>query len=502
MRIELGGSGAIDDIVFARDCSAQIGDFVWNDLNRDGIQDENEPGLVGVRVELRNHLGELVGRTVSGQDGGYGFQDLCGGTYFLQVDTSTVERNFFPSDCDIGRDDRVDSDCVPAAVLLPSRTATDTSVDFGFNAPCSGSIGNFLWHDMDQDGIQGVDEPGLVDVKIDLFDGLGMLIGSATTGTNGVFTFSGLCAGTYSLEVDESTLPVNFEAGDCDVGGDDDLDNDCSPITLVLPTDFTQDASVDFGYVSPFSGVIGDFVFFDFDCDGFQDLDGFLAADSGLADVGLILRDNMNVVVQTTNSGNGFPNIHGYLGGNEVGRYRFTGLSDGVYFVSVDESTLPPGFVPSPCDPGIDDEIDNDCTDVMVVVDTSQGNVIEIFDFGYRPDPCGGFGCDRDFWKNNLDLWPAPFTPETLFEEVFKDNLVHNRTLFEILCFNGNGLNGLRREAVAALLNAAAGIDYALTVEQVIILFDDLFPGTNEETEELALYYNTLSIQNCPLDGR
>ena len=33
-------------------CAGQIGDFVWNDLNGNGCQDPNEPGLPGVRVNL------------------------------------------------------------------------------------------------------------------------------------------------------------------------------------------------------------------------------------------------------------------------------------------------------------------------------------------------------------------------------------------------------------------------------------------------------------------
>ena len=440
---------------------------------------------------------------LSDRDGAYIFEDLCEGTYFVEVDLTSLRRDLVASECNVGRDDRIDSNCPPATVLLPSRTASDSSIDFGYNAPCSGTIGNFLWHDQDEDGVQGFDEPGLVDVRIDLFDDLGVLIGSLTTGTNGAFAFDGLCQGSYTLEVDESTLPLNFEAGPCNVGPDDDVDSDCSPITVVLPTDFTQDVSVDFGYVSPFVGSIGDFVFLDVDCDGLQDLEnGFLAAaDSGLSDVGLILRDNMNVVVQTTNTGNGFPNLHGYVGENEIGRYRFTGLPAGVYFVEVDFSTLPPGLVPSPCDPGIDDEIDNDCSNVMVILEGE--DVTETWDFGFRQEPCDGFGCRREFWKDpeNFDLWPAPLTPDSLFSDYFDDIVVNHFTFEEVLCLPDERLNALRREAVTALLNAVSPVDFALQEDQVLQLYNDLFPGGLSEAGTLTDYLRTLNDQNCPLEG-
>ncbi|HEX6882097.1 MAG TPA: SdrD B-like domain-containing protein, partial [Planctomycetota bacterium] len=34
------------------DCTGRIGNFVWHDLDGNGIQDPGEPGLPGVRVLL------------------------------------------------------------------------------------------------------------------------------------------------------------------------------------------------------------------------------------------------------------------------------------------------------------------------------------------------------------------------------------------------------------------------------------------------------------------
>src|SRR6185369_7157729 len=53
-------AGGVDNTVDAGAYKpASIGDFVWNDLNGDGIQDANEPGIANVIVKLF-HCGDDV----------------------------------------------------------------------------------------------------------------------------------------------------------------------------------------------------------------------------------------------------------------------------------------------------------------------------------------------------------------------------------------------------------------------------------------------------------
>ncbi len=42
---------------------ASIGDYVWDDVNRNGIQDENESGVANVEVILLDGDGNEVNRT-------------------------------------------------------------------------------------------------------------------------------------------------------------------------------------------------------------------------------------------------------------------------------------------------------------------------------------------------------------------------------------------------------------------------------------------------------
>jgi hypothetical protein len=106
---------------------AKLGDFVWNDRNRDGIQDPDEPGLAGVKATLGN--GTSV---VTGPDGAYAFTGLEDGTY--QVCFTAEGKH--PTGKDTG-DDAKDSDADPATGCADPRQLgpgkrDDQTVDVGF----------------------------------------------------------------------------------------------------------------------------------------------------------------------------------------------------------------------------------------------------------------------------------------------------------------------------------------------------------------------------------
>ena len=65
---------------------ASLGDFVWNDLNANGIQDAGEPGINGVTVELCNGSGVITIATTTTDGGGvYSFTGLIPGDYYLVI---------------------------------------------------------------------------------------------------------------------------------------------------------------------------------------------------------------------------------------------------------------------------------------------------------------------------------------------------------------------------------------------------------------------------------
>ncbi len=82
-----------------------IGDFVWHDVNGDGVQDPGESGIQGVTLELwldvngdgviTPGIDNLVRNAVTDQNGEYGFSSLPDGDYVVRVtDTAGVVASF------------------------------------------------------------------------------------------------------------------------------------------------------------------------------------------------------------------------------------------------------------------------------------------------------------------------------------------------------------------------------------------------------------------------
>ncbi len=112
--------------------SGSIGDFVWLDLNEDGIQDSGEPGIDGIVVQLTNDTGS-TSITTTGLGGHYQFSDLPAGVYTVTLDDTSVPTGF-----------DLETTPNPAIVSLPP-DGNIVDVDFGFAPPASNySVTNHL----------------------------------------------------------------------------------------------------------------------------------------------------------------------------------------------------------------------------------------------------------------------------------------------------------------------------------------------------------------------
>ncbi|WP_353458182.1 SdrD B-like domain-containing protein, partial [Staphylococcus coagulans] len=103
----------------------KVGDKVWNDTNKDGIQNVNEPGISGVTVTLKQPDGTLI-TTKTDKDGNYIFKDLPNGKYEISFETpegyeATTEK--------AGDDRRLDSD--GKTVTVEVNNADDLTIDSG-----------------------------------------------------------------------------------------------------------------------------------------------------------------------------------------------------------------------------------------------------------------------------------------------------------------------------------------------------------------------------------
>ena len=340
---------------------AAYGDRVWNDLNRDGIQDANEPGINGVRVELYHDNGdgisdpatdELVGFTITTGGGDYLFTNLPVGDYFAAFFEPPT---FLVSPANVGGDDEVDSDGTAgtvrgfAATITPVTTLVlgeiDPSWDQGFYQPEQpvAAVGNYVWNDLNNNGLQ--DEPssaGLNGITVNLYNLQGGLQGTTVTandinGNPGYYLFDNLVPGDYFVEF---VLPSGFTftlrgpTGNSDANDSDPADFNGRTETFSLAGG-QYDPTWDAGMVLPEGNLsLGDRVWNDANRNGIYE--------PGLGEVG-INQVRLNLYQDTDGSGDFTPGVDQFFATTTTfteagvpGYYEFENLPAGNYIVQVD----------------------------------------------------------------------------------------------------------------------------------------------------------------------
>ncbi|MFO7535305.1 MAG: SdrD B-like domain-containing protein [Kiritimatiellia bacterium] len=115
-----------------------LGDRVWVDANRNGVQDAGEVGLSGVGVTLLDAGGATVASAVTGSDGRYLFTDLAAGDYRVRFVLPTTNWHFVAQDQ--GADDGLDSDANPADGLTALITLAYGQDDLTWDAGVYGGL--------------------------------------------------------------------------------------------------------------------------------------------------------------------------------------------------------------------------------------------------------------------------------------------------------------------------------------------------------------------------
>ena len=113
---------------------ASFGDYVWVDVDGDGVQDPSETGLPGVTVLLLRCDGTLVQSTTTDANGRYGFSGLPAGSYRL-VFVAPAGTSYTVSPASQGGDGTRDSD-IDASGATACITVSDgesrSNIDAGF----------------------------------------------------------------------------------------------------------------------------------------------------------------------------------------------------------------------------------------------------------------------------------------------------------------------------------------------------------------------------------
>jgi uncharacterized repeat protein (TIGR01451 family) len=151
--------------------NATIGDFVWVDANGNGQQGDGEVGLSNVVVRLYDTNNVVLATTTSTVAGAYSFTNLPPGAYQVQFDARSGYYRTLP---DQGND-ASDSDANVTTGLTPAFTLTsgqsNNTIDAGYQAV---AVGDFVWTDVNANGIQDVNEPGISNVVVQVYTSAGL----------------------------------------------------------------------------------------------------------------------------------------------------------------------------------------------------------------------------------------------------------------------------------------------------------------------------------------
>ncbi|WP_411848625.1 SdrD B-like domain-containing protein [Staphylococcus pseudintermedius] len=325
------------------EASYQLGDKVWNDVNKNGIQDQGETGIADVKVTLKDLDGNILDTTYTNTNGKYIFDNLKNGNY--QVDFETPE-GYAASPSNQGND-ALDSDG-PTNVQAVISDGNNLTIDQGFyqTETPTHNVGDKVWEDLNKDGIQDDNEPGISNVKVTLKDADGNVVDTRTTDANGNYLFENVKEGDYTIEFEtpEGYTPT--------VTGQGTSDNDSNGTSTKVTVKDGDDLTIDSGFTQvtpePPTHNVGDKVWDDLNKDGIQDDN-----EPGISNVKVTLKDaDGNVVDTRTTDANG--------------NYLFENVKEGDYTI---EFETPEGYTPTVTGQGTSDNDSNGTSTKVTVKD-------------------------------------------------------------------------------------------------------------------------------------
>ncbi|MCU0511413.1 MAG: PKD domain-containing protein, partial [Anaerolineae bacterium] len=232
--------------------------------------------------------------------------------------------------------------------------ATNNEDDVTITVGRLASVGDLLWYDANVNGVQDAGEAGVPGVTVYLLNSLGVIVRTDVTDSNGIYGFTGLRAGTYSVRL----LSTSYPAGA--VLYEDIYDGDRNGLSTFTLTESQALLDVDFAFIRRVS--LGDRVWRDTNNNGVQD-----SGEPGIPGVTVILRGTDlfgNPVAASMPTG-------------ATGLYNFNVLP-GTYTVSISTGTLPIALTPSY-------DLDGIATPHTTAVTVVNGVPRTDVDFGYAP---------------------------------------------------------------------------------------------------------------------
>ncbi|HBM8071149.1 TPA: carboxypeptidase regulatory-like domain-containing protein, partial [Staphylococcus aureus] len=344
-----------------------LGDYVWEDTNKNGIQDQDEKGISGVTVTLKDENGNVLKTVTTDADGKYKFTDLDNGNYKVVF---TTPEGYTPTTVTSGSDIEKDSNGLTTTGVING--ADNMTLDSGFYKTPKYNLGNYVWEDTNKDGKQDSTEKGISGVTVTLKNENGEVLQTTKTDKDGKYQFTGLENGTYKVEFE---TPSGYTPTQVGSGTDEGIDSNGTSTTGVIKD--KDNDTIDSGFYKP-TYNLGDYVWEDTNKNGVQDKD-----EKGISGVTVTLKDENDKVLKTVTT-------------DENGKYQFTDLNNGTYKV---EFETPSGYTPTPVTSGNDTEKDsNGLTTTGVIKDADNMTL----DSGFYKTPKYSLG-DYVWYDSNKD---------------------------------------------------------------------------------------------------
>ncbi|OWK40435.1 hypothetical protein FRUB_05354 [Fimbriiglobus ruber] len=296
---------------------------VYDDINGNATQDAGEPPLVGWTVQLVNSSGTVVNSTTTDVNGAFSFSGVGPGTYSLQ---EVLQPGYAAS--------------TPSS--YPVTGVSGQSQTFAFGDYVPGTVSGTIFEDLGRDGTFDSGDPGSAGWTVDLLNGNGTVVASATTGSGGTYSFGTLAPGSYSVQLVPRPSWV---------------------VTTALPPAVTLASSQSLTFAN--IGVLrfaslGGFVYIDANRNSIKD-----PSERGLAGGVVGLFDSNGNQISTITTG-------------ADGSYFFGGLDNGTYTVKLISNTA--GFSLSGPNPTAS------FTETLTVGSTTASNDVEGLNFGLDAD--------------------------------------------------------------------------------------------------------------------
>ncbi len=194
---DANGCTATDEVILEETgtCTSVIGGLVWEDLNRDGVRDQDDPRLNNMLVMIFTANEQFMDSTRSNADGVYSFSSLPKGDFFLK----TEPLNGYRITLDLAEGDNAFNNSTSTTDILSIETG-EILESIGLGLYRLGKISGIVWNDFNQNGIFNDNEGTLQEIQVKLLNSNEELLASTFSDSDGKYSFNNLPPGKYFVE--------------------------------------------------------------------------------------------------------------------------------------------------------------------------------------------------------------------------------------------------------------------------------------------------------------